>query len=117
MINIEKMIPHIPSVNMNHTTDFFIDLFEFKLNTKTDYFVELTNNAYSIGLLKTENLQNQQSIYVQVSDINDLWNKVKDKIAPLEHKDLFTQAYGMKEFHVIIPETSTLLIVGQPAQA
>ena len=32
-----------------------------------------------------------------------------------KHKELFTQRYQMKEFHVIIPETQTLLIVGELA--
>lgn len=114
MLNIENIIPHIPSVNINATADFFINLFEFKINVKTDYFIELKNKKFSIGLLKAEKLKNEQSIYIQVTDIDNLWCTLKDKIVLYRHKELFTQEYGMKEFHVIIPETSTLLIVGEP---
>lgn len=117
MPNIENIIPHIPSIHMSVTSEFFVDLFEFKIKIKTEYFIEHKNNEYSIGLLKTEKLENEQSIYMQVTKIDELWNILKEKITLLEHKELFTQVYGMKEFHVIIPETSTLLIVGQPAHA
>ena len=117
MINIENVISHIPSVNLSITADFFIKLFEFKIKVKSDYYIELKNNEHSIGLLKAMSLDNEQSIYIQVNEIEKLWSDIKENIALYNHKELFTQEYGMKEFHVIIPETSTLLIVGEPEHA
>ena len=43
MLNIENIIPYIPSINMSVTSGFFINLFEFKINTRSEYFVELKN--------------------------------------------------------------------------
>ena len=117
MLNIQKVIPHIPSINMSVTSEFFTNLFEFKITVNSEYFVELNNDERSIGLLKTDKLENEQSIYIQVSDIDTLWHDIKDQIAPYKHKPLFVQEYGMKEFHVIIPKTTTLLIVGEPVHA
>jgi len=113
MLKIETVIPHIPSTNKSVTAAFFTELFEFKIKSNSEHFTELKNNQYTIGLLKTDKLDNEQSIYMKVSKIDELWTKLKNKIVLLKHRELFTQPYGMKEFHVIIPETSTLLMVGE----
>lgn len=117
MIKIENVIPHIPSINLCVTAEFFINLFDFKIKVNSEYFIELKNNEHSIGLLKAESLENEQSIYIQVTEIENIWSAIKENIASHKHKELFTQEYGMKEFHVIIPKTSTLLIVGEPVHA
>lgn len=113
MVNIRNIISHIPSKNMRSTSEFFVSLFDFKIDVNTVQFIELKNKNYSIGLLKTETIKNEQSIYFEVSNIDELWRKIKDKITLHKHKELFKQEYGMKEFHVVIPETSTLLMVGE----
>jgi len=114
MIKIEKIIPHIPTTDMKVTQKFFVSYFEFHAVVETEYFVELNNNNFTLGLLKADSKLNEQSIYIQVCDIEKLWKSLKSSILNLKHKGLFTQQYGMKEFHVIIPKTETLLIVGEP---
>lgn len=114
MTDIEKIIPHIPSKNLRTTQKFFVENFEFISVVDTEYFIELRNTNYTLGLLKANGKLNAQSIYIQVKDIDTLWENIKSNISMFKHKELFTQNYGMKEFHVIIPETETLLIVGQP---
>lgn len=117
MINIEKIIPHIPSKNLKVTQEFFVANFEFIAVVETEYFIELKNTSFTLGLLKVNGKLNEQSIYIQVGDIEALWKNIKSNLSNYKHKKLFTQHYGMKEFHVIIPETETLLIVGEPAHA
>lgn len=114
MIKIEKIIPHIPTTDMKVTQKFFVSYFEFHAVVETEYFVELNNNNFTLGLLKANGKPNEQSIYIQVCDIEKLWENLKSSIMNLKHKELFAQQYGMKEFHVIIPKTETLLIVGEP---
>jgi len=114
MINIKKIIPHIPSNNLKVTQAFFISNFEFITVVETDYFIELKNANFTLGLLKAIGEPNEQSIYIQVTNIETLWKNLKSTLSNYKHKELFTQHYGMKEFHVIIPETETLLIVGEP---
>jgi len=117
MINIVKIIPHIPSTDMEVTKEFFINLFGFKVVTDSGSFITLNNNEYTLGILKALSDPNEQSVYIQVSEIEKLWANLKDKINRYKHKALFTQDYGMTEFHVIIPKTATLLFVGEPANA
>lgn len=117
MLNIVKVIPHIPSTDMEVTKQFFINLFGFKVVTDSDNFITLNNNEYSLGILKALNDPTEQSVYIQVTEIEKLWENLKDKINKYKHKALFVQDYGMKEFHIIIPETATLLFFGEPVQA
>jgi len=117
MLNIVKIIPHIPSTDMLVTKEFFINLFGFKVVSDSDNFIMLNNNEYSLGILKALSDPTEQSVYIQVSEIEKIWAHLKDKINEYKHKALFTQDYGMKEFHVIIPKTATLLFIGEPENA
>ncbi len=114
MLNIVKIIPHIPSTDLNITKEFFINLFGFKVVTDSENFITLNNNQYTLGILKSLSEPTEQSVYIQVSEIEKLWAHLKGEITQYKHKALFTQDYGMKEFHIIIPRTATLLFVGEP---
>jgi len=114
MINIEKIIPHIPSNNLKVTQAFFVANFEFIAIVGTEYYIELKNTHFTLGLLEANGELNEQSIYIQVKDIEVLWKNIKSNLTNYKYKELFTRHYGMKEFHVIVPETKTLLIVGEP---
>jgi hypothetical protein len=49
-----------------------------------------------------------------VDDIETLWQSIQDKIKDLKVRAPFNQAYGMREIHIEIPKTNTLLFIGQP---
>jgi hypothetical protein len=38
---------------------------------------------------------------------------LKDNLAEIKHKSPFERDYGMREIHLLIPETKTLLFIGQ----
>ncbi len=48
-----------------------------------------------------------------MGNINSLWDKIKDKLNGLKLKEPFDREYGMRELHVVIPHTKTLLLIGQ----
>ena len=50
---------------------------------------------------------------MEVDDINKLWASIKDKLTSLKVREPFNQDYGMREIHIGIPETKTLLLIGQ----
>ena len=51
--------------------------------------------------------------YLEVDEIDSLWESIKDKIEGIKTKPPFDQQYGMREFHIIVPHTKTLMFVGQ----
>jgi len=117
MISIDKVISHIPTNDLRVTQEFFVTNFEFTTIVETDNYIELKNSSFTLGLLVAGKKINGQSIYFQVSNIESVWQNIKPNVSNYKHKELFTQDYGMKEFHVIIPETETLLMVGEPTNA
>jgi hypothetical protein len=55
----------------------------------------------------------QMEFYMEVNDINKLWASIKDKLTGLKVRAPFNQEYGMREIHIGIPQTNTLLFIGQ----
>jgi hypothetical protein len=51
--------------------------------------------------------------YLEVDDIDSLWTSIKDKVEGLRVREPFDRDYGMREIHIEIPHTKTLLFVGQ----
>ena len=51
--------------------------------------------------------------YFEINDIENLWANIKDKLDGMKVKEPFNQEYGMREVHIIIPETKTLMFTGQ----
>ncbi len=112
MINIEQTIPHIPSKNMGKTIDFMVIVFGFKSSSYIEHYSELSLGNNVLGILASEGEPNQQSIYLKVSDVDIWWANAKSKLKNIETKTPFDQAYGMREVHLVIPETNTLLFIG-----
>jgi hypothetical protein len=51
--------------------------------------------------------------YFEVDDIEKVWNNMKDNIKGMKVREPFDREYGMREIHIIIPETKTLMFIGQ----
>jgi hypothetical protein len=50
--------------------------------------------------------------YLEVDDIDTLWDSVRNRLDDIKVKPPFDRDYGMREFHVVIPH-NTLMFVGQ----
>jgi predicted enzyme related to lactoylglutathione lyase len=116
MDNFLGIIPHIPSKNMARTVDFMSEALEFTPQPNDqevmEFYREIRLGDYTIGILKSEGEPNQQSIYLHVSDVDSLWESIGSKLQKTGATPPFDQEYGMREVHVIIPETNTLLMIG-----
>lgn len=55
----------------------------------------------------------EMEFYLEVDEIDNLYDTIKDKLTGLKVKPPFDRDYGMREFHIIIPHTKTLMFVGQ----
>ena len=78
MLIIDKILPHIPSTNMQVSKEYLVTLFDFKAVTDTEYFIELKNSNNSVAILNATDFPNEQSIYFQVSGIEKLWENIKN---------------------------------------
>lgn len=112
MIYIEQIIPHIPSEDMDKTINFMVDILGFESARRSDSYCELTMGNHVLGVLSSDGEPNQQSIYLRVKDIDVLWDDIKDKLDDGHQQRPFDRDYGMREVHLIIPGTATLLFIG-----
>ena len=110
---VRSVTPHIPSSDVQLTRDFFVDVFGFKTLLERPEFIELGNGAWLLGIVPSTGTPNQQSVYLEVQNLDELWQAQSGLLAQLKHRAPFTQPYGMREFHVVAPGTNTLVFVGE----
>lgn len=103
----------IPSYNLKKTVSFFLDLLDFKIgrNDKTYFILYKDNLTVHIQSAGTE--VGEMSFYLVVDDIEKVWQSMKDKLDEMKVKGPFDRDYGMREIHIIVPETKTLMFIGQ----
>lgn len=116
-VKIKEIRPHIPSDDVDFTKEFFINIFAFDVLIDRENFVQLIKNDLKIDIVKSHGIPNGQSIYIELDEIEQLWDNVKEPLSRFKPKELFEQEYGMKEFHVVAPGTKTLLFFGEPINA
>ncbi len=112
MNDIEQIIPHIPSEDMSTTINFMVDILGFEPIRRSDGYCELIMDNHVIGVLSSDGEPNQQSIYLRVKDVDILWNDIQDKLDNVHQQRPFNRDYGLREVHLIIPATATLLFIG-----
>jgi len=104
--------PMIPSYNIQETSKFFKELFSFKAAREEFGYVILYKDQQTIHLLNAGDI-GEMEFYLEVDDLDGLWDTIKDKLDGIKTRAPFDREYGMREFHVIIPHTKTLMFVGQ----
>jgi hypothetical protein len=113
MYTAKYLSPMIPSYNPEKTVSFFLDLLDFKIgrDDKTYYILYKDNLTVHIQTAGTD--IGEMSFYLEVDDIESVWDGMKDKLGDIKVKEPFDREYGMREIHVIVPETKTLMFIGQ----
>lgn len=105
--------PMIPSYNISETARFFTALFSFTPLLNTPGYVVLLKDHLSIHILNAGADIGEMEFYLEVDALDELWESIKDKLTDIKTRPPFDREYGMREFHLIIPHTKTLLFVGQ----
>jgi len=104
--------PMIPSYNMKETAAFFTDLLGFGRMMYTDGYIVLEKDNLTIHILNAGADIGEMEFYLNVDDVDAVWDDIKDKVTTRVRAP-FDREYGMREIHIIIPHTKTLLFIGQ----
>jgi hypothetical protein len=113
MYQAKYLSPMVPSFNIRKTVCFFVDFLDFKIRRDDDTYVVLYKDNVMVHILRAGVDIGEIEFYLEVDDIEKVWAMMKDKVAGMKVKEPFDQEYGMREIHVIIPETKTLMFIGQ----
>ena len=105
--------PMIPSYDMKGTAAFFTDLLGFSKIMYTVGYIILAKDDLTIHILNAGTDIGEMEFYLAVDEIDALWESIKDKLAGIKFREPFDREYGMREAHIIIPHTKTLLFIGQ----
>ena len=107
-----RISPMIPSYNVLETVLFFQDLLGFSTVMHTGTYAILQKNNHTIHILPAGDI-GEMEFYLEVDDVDQVWASIKDKLDDVQHKAPFNRDYGMREIHLVIPHTKTLLFIGQ----
>jgi hypothetical protein len=113
MYKAKYLSPMIPSYNLEKTVSFFIDLLDFKVGRDDKTYFILYKDNLTLHILRAGADIGEMEFYLVVDDIEQVWNNMKDKLGGMKVKEPFDQEYGMREIHIIVPETKTLMFIGQ----
>lgn len=105
--------PMIPSFDLAETGRFFTDVLGFSAFMDTPAYAIYQKDHLTVHLLPAGADIGQMEFYMEVDDLDAVWESIRDKVQGLKVRAPFEQAYGMREVHIGIPQTNTLLLIGQ----
>ncbi len=108
--------PMISSTNLEETANFFKDILGFSIVMDTNVYVICQKDNLTIHILPAGKDIGEMEFYLEVDNIDYLWFIIKDKLNGIKFKEPFYQSYGMREIHICIPHTNTLLFIGQKSK-
>ena len=116
---VKRISPMLATDNMEETILFYETLLGFKPIMKSPEYAVIERDGLTIHLQKAADeatmkcMREHTEIYIEVSDIHDLWEHVKTFKSRYRIRDLFDREYGMTEFHIADPH-GCLVFVGEP---
>lgn len=112
MYTAKYLSPMIPSYNLEKTVAFFLDLLDFKIGRDDKTYFILYKDNLTLHIQRAGDI-GEMSFYLVVDNIEKVWQGMKDKLGDMKVREPFDREYGMREIHVIVPETKTLMFIGQ----
>ena len=105
--------PMIPSFQMKETILFFTDILNFSVELDMETYAICKKDGLTIHILPAGEDIGQMEFYMEVDDVDGVWASIKDKVQGMKFREPFDQDYKMREIHIEIPQTKTLLFIGQ----
>jgi catechol 2,3-dioxygenase-like lactoylglutathione lyase family enzyme len=103
----------IPSFQIQETVRFFKTVLGFSPVMDTSEYAIYMKDNLTIHILPAGEDIGQMEFYMEVDNVNRLWTSIKNQVKGLKVKEPFNQDYGMREIHIEVPQTKTLLFIGQ----
>src|ERR1700740_2889325 len=101
-----KISPMLAAADMEETLAFYRDVLGFTATLKSPEYSIIERDGLTIHIMKaaseevTRCVRDHTEIYIEVSDIDSLWEHVKTFKDRYRIRDLFDREYGMTEFHI-----------------
>jgi hypothetical protein len=107
----------IPSFDLVETGRFFREVLQFSPVMDTATYAIYQKDHLTVHILPAGQEIGQMEFYMEINDVDQLWAGIKGRLQGIKVKAPFNQHYGMREIHLEIPHTKTLLFIGQPIQS
>ncbi len=105
--------PMIPSFNLNATAGFFRDVLGFSALTETENYAVYMRDGLTVHILTAGSDIGEMEFYLEVDNVDKLWEEIRGKVTGMKVRAPFDRDYGMREIHICIPQTNTLMFIGQ----
>lgn len=103
--------PIVPTKDSSASTKFFESL-GFSTQDHGGGYAICVKDGVSIHFQPMGEGVGEMAVYLEVEEVDSLFASIAANLEGTTFKAPFDQVYGMREFHVIIPETKCLLLVG-----
>lgn len=113
MYKARQLSPMLPSFHVEKTCAFFTNLLGFEIARNDSSYVILTKDHTAIHILRAGENIGQLEFYLEVDDVDAVWEQIKNNVEGIKVRPPFNQPYGMREIHIAVPETHALLFIGQ----
>lgn len=105
--------PMIPSFAIRKTSTFLIEALGFSPTMDDAAYTILEKDGVILHLLPAGSDIGQMEFYLVVDNVDELWTSLRTHVGGLRFKEPFDRDYGMREIHLELPHTNTLMFVGQ----
>ena len=105
--------PMIPSFNLKETILFFKDILKFSPVLDSDDYAVYMKDNLTVHILPAGKQIGQMEFYLEVDNIDALWTAIQPRVHGMKVRGPFDREYGMREVHIEVPQTKTLLFIGQ----
>ncbi len=118
---VKRISPMLAVADMDQTLDFYTSQLGFSVTMKSPEYSIVERDGATIHFMKAADesvmaaVRGHTGIYIEVDDIQSLWEQVDAQRGSHKIRDLFDQPYGMTEFHMEDPN-ECLVFVGQPTK-
>ena len=115
----KRISPMLAVSDIDETLVFYRDVLGFLPTMKSEGYLIMERDGQTVHFQKAASeevmkcVRGHAEIYIEVSDIEPLWQHVKTYKGRYRIRDLFDQPYGMTEFHIQDPN-ECLVFVGTP---
>jgi hypothetical protein len=111
--NALYLSPMIPSYDLKVTGRFFTYILDFTVVVESYNYSIFRKNNLTVHILPAGVDIGQMEFYLEVDNIDELWNRIKDRVGNIRIRGPHDRDYGMREVHIEIPQTNALVFIGQ----